>query len=366
MSADDLERRLSEAFEAQARGRVPDSRLLPPMAPPEHHRHRSGPARWLAPTAAAAAVLLVVAVIIGLSGGSAGNRPAAIGSSTASTSRPESPAVSSTTSPKPAAATPVHVSLKFSDGARVGVGMPIIALLSHPIKDAHAFAKATRVTVNGKPAAGGWYFEARYDDPGHPIEADYRLPTYWPAHAKIHLTLAVKGVSAGTGLVFDNSLSLNFSTGAANILTVDNTTHRLTVQSDGKPWGTFPVSLGARTTPTSSGTKVIMEKADATVCMRGPGYNRCRVRYTQRLTYGGEYLHAAPWNVAHIKAGVNSSNGCTNLLTADAKRLYGFLEIGDVVRYPNADGAAMQLGDGYGVWNVSWSQWQTGGLYAVR
>jgi hypothetical protein len=25
----------------------------------------------------------------------------------------------------------------------------------------------------------------------------------------------------------------------------------------------------------------------------------------------------------------------------------------------------MQMGDGYGDWNVSWPQWQTGGLYST-
>jgi hypothetical protein len=36
-----------------------------------------------------------------------------------------------------------------------------------------------------------------------------------------------------------------------------------------------------------------------------------------------------------------------------------------VVKYPNANGQLMALGDGYGDWNVPWPQWQTGGLYPV-
>ena len=73
------------------------------------------------------------------------------------------------------------------------------------------------------------------------------------------------------------------------------------------------MSLGAARTPTDSGVKVIMEKGD-NICMTGPGYHECDIKYTQRLTYSGEYLHAAPWNVANIKRGVDTSNGCTNLL----------------------------------------------------
>jgi lipoprotein-anchoring transpeptidase ErfK/SrfK len=179
----------------------------------------------------------------------------------------------------------------------------------------------------------------------------------------------VKGLSAGarsgSNLAYDDSLTLDFTTGAAHLLTVDDSTHTLTVLSDGVKWGTFPTSLGATNTPTKHGIKVIMEKGKS-ICMHGPGYNECGVKYTQRLTYDGEYLHAAPWNTYNIGHGIDSSNGCTNLYTADALKLYNFLEIGDVVNYPNANGPHMALGDGYGDWNVPWGQWQTGGLYATH
>jgi hypothetical protein len=99
------------------------------------------------------------------------------------------------------------------------------------------------------------------------------------------------------------------------------------------------------------------------------------VKWTQRLTYGGEYLHSAPWNCVGSPgcAGpqnnigrANSSNGCTNLRPADAEKLYKFTRVGDVVQYPDADGPHMQLGQGYGDWNIFWSQWQTGGLVSTQ
>jgi lipoprotein-anchoring transpeptidase ErfK/SrfK len=261
-----------------------------------------------------------------------------------------------------AAGKPVHVSLNIGDGAKVGVGMPIIARFATKITDGRAFASATKVTVNGAPVQGGWYFE--YSDPasGHVMEAHYRLQDYWPAHAKIHLDLPIEGSSAGARLVFDNSLTLDFTTGPADIASVDDSSHTLTLMRDGTRYGTYPVSLGANNTPTARGTKVIMEKG-LSICMSGPGYHECGVKYTQRLTYGGEYLHAAPWNTAHLGR-IDSSNGCTNLSTSDAATLYKLLQVGDVVTYPNANGPKMQMGQGYGDWNVPWSQWLTGG--AVR
>jgi lipoprotein-anchoring transpeptidase ErfK/SrfK len=286
----------------------------------------------------------------------------AASSAAASTSAPAASSPTPTKpTPKPTPTVKVHVSLLEGDGGQYGVGMPIIAFFNRTITDASAFAKATRVTVNGKPAGGAWYFEPSAHA-GAAMEGHYRLYQYWPAHSTINMDLPVAGLSAGRGLSFDDSLTLSMSTGRANILTVDAQSLKMTVVSDGKTYGVFPVSLGASNTPTSRGTKVIMEKG-ADISMRGPGYFDPHVQWTQRLTYGGEYLHSAPWNIANL--GVRStSNGCTNLSPAVAKQLYGFLEIGDVVQYPNADGPQMQLGQGYGDWNVGWSQWLTGG--AVR
>jgi lipoprotein-anchoring transpeptidase ErfK/SrfK len=269
--------------------------------------------------------------------------------------------VASTTAP---AAAPVHIKLLNSDNVTYGVGMPIIAFFSTKITSGKALQDATKTTVDGEPLKGAWFFEYSSYYKGFPIEAHWRPQTYWPAHAKVHVDIPTKGLSAGTGLAFDNSLTLDFSTGARNISSVDAQSHKLTVTTDGKQWGVFPVSLCSHKTPTAHGIKVIMEKG-RDISMRGPGYFDAHVKYTQRLTYGGEYLHAAPWNVSNINNGVDSSNGCTNLLPKDAIKLYGFLNVGDVVQYPNANGPAMQLGSGYGDWNVNWGTWQSGGLVST-
>jgi lipoprotein-anchoring transpeptidase ErfK/SrfK len=288
-------------------------------------------------------------------GGSSGSNSASPSGTTASGAT----ATPSRTTPKPPPPKPVHVSLLENDGGTYGVGMPIIAWFNVAPKDVTAFAKATTVKVNGAAIDGRWYFE-HTAHAGSAVEAHYRPVKYWPAHAKIEMDLPVKGLSAGKGLAFDNSLTLSIATGAAHISTVDANSLRMTVTSDGQPYGTFPVSLGAQNTPTQRGTKVIMEKG-ADISMRGPGYFDPHVQWTQRLTYSGEYLHSAPWNVSNIGRR-STSNGCTNLLPSDAKKLYGFLGIGDVVQYPNARGPEMQLGQGYGDWNVPWTTWITGGV----
>ncbi|HET6210416.1 MAG TPA: L,D-transpeptidase [Jatrophihabitans sp.] len=284
------------------------------------------------------------------------------GSSTAPSSAGQSSSSAATPTSSSAAPTrAVHVSLLEGDGAVYGVGMPIIALFNVAPTSGVAFAKATQVKVNGVPAAGAWYFEPTAHK-GSALEGHFRLAKYWPAHSQISMNLPVKGLSAGPGLAFDDNLTLDFSTSFAIVSTVNAINLQMTVTVDGHVYGTYPVSLGALNTRTLRGTKVIMEKG-VDIPMRGPGYYDAHVQWTQRLTYGGEYLHSAPWNVANL--GVRStSNGCTNLSPAAAKHLYSLMRVGDVVNYPNANGATMQLGQGYGDWNVAWSSWLTGG--AIR
>lgn len=279
------------------------------------------------------------------------------------TSSTTSAASTSPSTPKSTAppASPVHIKLFIQDGATFGVGMPVIAFFSKKITSAKALQAATTVTVNGTPMKGAWYFEYSSFYKGYPIEGHFRLQNYWPAHSHVHVNIPAKGLSAGPGLAYDDSLTSDFYIGASHIATVSDITHKITIVSDGKKWGTFPVSLGSHKTPTTNGIKVIMEKG-IDISMRGPGYYDPHVKYTQRLTYGGEYLHSAPWNIYNIKHGIDSSNGCTNLLPDDAVTLYHFLRVGDVVKYPNADGPHMQLGQGYGDWNLTWGAWQSGGL----
>jgi lipoprotein-anchoring transpeptidase ErfK/SrfK len=370
MNDNEYERHVSDALAAKARAEIGDTRMPPPLPTHSAHTsHRAHPPRSLlarfAPLAAAAAVIAIVGGLFvfrdNIRNVRTAGEPVTPATSHASSAGAPSPTAATSTAP---AAAPVHVRLKFSDGSQFGVGIPVIAYFSRKISDGKAFADATQATVDGQPAQGAWFFETSAAEKGYPLEAHYRLKDYWPAHAKISVALPVQGLSAGKGLAFDNSLTLDFTTGAANIATVDDSTHTLSLMTDGKPAGTFPVSLGATKTPTANGTKVIMEKG-ASICMSGPGYSECGVKWTQRLTYGGEYLHAAPWNVGNLGR-ADSSNGCTNLSTADAKTLYDQLTIGDVVLFPNANGPKMTLGAGYGDWNVPWTQWLTGGTVPTR
>lgn len=328
MSPDELERRLRDAFDARARSSVGED--AHPPAPRFAMPGKTHRVRVLAPLAAAAAVVAVVGSVAALRSGTGqdDNRHRAISAPTA-----------------------VQIKMADAGNRTYGVGMPVIAYFSHRFSSAKPLAAATSVRVDGKPVRAAWYFEHSAAK-GYPIEGHLRMRSYWPAHSKVDVTIAANHLTSAA--------ALDFRTGARTIAIVADGKHHMYVTSDGRSLGSYPVSLGAAKTPTLRGVKVIMGKRP-TVRLRGPGYDE-PAEYSLELTSTGEYLHAAPWNTDNIQRGVDSSNGCTNLLPKDAQLLYKVLNVGDVVKYPDARGPAMRMSVGYGDWNIPWRVWVRGGL----
>lgn len=294
-------------------------------------------------------------------------------STPATSSHPATPTTSASSS---ATGAPVTVSLFQGDGGTYGVGFAIIALFDVAPTSGREFNAATKVTANGTPVAGNWFFQKSEIGGGAAMEAIWRPQTFWPAHAAIHLDLPVQGVSAGPGLVFADDLTLDVKTGAKNVSTIDNATKTMTVVSDGRVVRTMPVSLGSAAHPTYNGTKVVMQKGekapgssalrpDGEVRMVGDDYDLL-VPWSVRITNSGEYIHSASWNTGNIGSR-DTSHGCTNLDVAAAQWFYEFAQIGDVATYPdaNAQNLTQPSWDGWGWWNLPWSQWTQGGLLKV-
>jgi lipoprotein-anchoring transpeptidase ErfK/SrfK len=243
--------------------------------------------------------------------------------------------------------------------------MPIIAYFDKKVTDATAFDKAVTVTVNGQPAGGAWYWEppSRSD---FGIEAHYRLPNYWPAHAALHVSMPVSGLSAGQGLVFDNDVTLDMKIGAAQLASVDGTpgVDTMTLTSDGQPVRTLQVSLGKATTPTYLGTAVVMAKSNPEEMKSDPGEQPAYdilVPWSVRVTNDGEFIHDAYWN-GHLGQ-ENLSHGCTNLSPADAEWYYNWSQIGDPVTWAHTGAhQTIPVTDGWGDWNLDWATYSRGGL----
>src|SRR5690606_15851789 len=189
-----------------------------------------------------------------------------------------------------------------------------------PIPEEYRAEVERRMVVRTEPAQEGtWHWVSG-------AEVHYRPREFWQPGTQIHYHLTTGGPPIDNGWYLRNDLNVGLSVGRSIIMTVDNATKQMTVEVDGQVVRTIPVSLGEERWPSSSGTMVIMEKFEETVFDTydelGPeeGY-RTDIQYAMRLTYGGEFIHAAPWSAAD--QGVrNVSHGCVNMSTDNAQYLF--------------------------------------------
>ena len=89
-----------------------------------------------------------------------------------------------------------------------------------------------------------------------------------------------------------------------------------------------------------------------------PEYYRVEVEYAMRLTYSGEFIHAAPWSV-ESQGRANVSHGCTGMSTENAAWLFDITKRGDVVEVTGSE-RQMTLYNGYGDWNASFEEYAEG------
>ena len=86
-----------------------------------------------------------------------------------------------------------------------------------------------------------------------------------------------------------------------------------------------------------------------------PEYYRLMVEYAMRVTYSGEFVHAAPWSVGS-QGRANVSHGCIGMSTSNGQWLYDQTLVGDVVEV-SGTGSVQNLGNGITVWNETWPSW---------
>lgn len=246
------------------------------------------------------------------------------------------------------------------NGETVGVGMPIIVNFDVPVRNRANFER--HMIVTAKPAQkGAWYWVSDR-------EAHWRPQTYWKAHSKVSVKLDLGGLPAGGGIYGQVSRTVHFKTGDAHIYRVNTQSDKMRVWDDGKIIRTIPITTGKQGFETRSGVKVIIEKyaskeMNSTSIGIKPGdpeyYDLPSVLWAMRLTYSGEFIHAAPWSTAQ-QGFANVSHGCTGMSTANAKWLYDMSRRGDVVEYTPRTARRMTLTNGFGDWNLSWKQWLHG------
>jgi lipoprotein-anchoring transpeptidase ErfK/SrfK len=243
-------------------------------------------------------------------------------------------------------------------GETVGIGMPVIVSFDLPVTDRAAFER--HMTVTSSPQQrGSWHWLS--DN-----EARWRPAKYWKPGTEVSVDVDINGVAAGNGIYGQEDREVDFEVGDAHVYKVDMNTYQMKVLSNGKLLRTIPITTGEQPAfTTRSGTKVIIEKFDSktmnseTVGITGPdAYNIDNVQWAMRLTYSGEFIHAAPWSTGS-QGNANVSHGCTGMSTADAGWLYAMTRRGDVVEYTGSD-KPMTLDNGYGDWNASFPDYAKG------
>ncbi|MEV4494121.1 hypothetical protein C7C45_21450 [Micromonospora arborensis] len=251
----------------------------------------------------------------------------------------------------------VRVSSFLGDNQVVGVGMPLIVKFSRGIPEDYRDDVQRRMTVTSTPAQEGiWHWVS-------PTEIRYRPKEFWKADSKISYRVQAGGLPMGAGWYGRADLAVDIKIGASLIMTVDNKTKRMTVTRNGSVVKTIPVSLGKKSTPSSSGTMVVIEKLRKTVFDTmeelGPeeGY-RTNIDFAQRLTWGGEFIHAAPWSEGQ-QGSVNVSHGCVNVSMANGDWLFKNTQIGDPITVKGTE-RKLQNGNGWTDWNMSWDEYVKG------
>jgi lipoprotein-anchoring transpeptidase ErfK/SrfK len=251
-------------------------------------------------------------------------------------------------------------------GGTYGVGQPVVVNFSETIKDRTAAEKAMHVATT--PAVVGRW---RWIDGQN---AHWRPEKYWAPGTQITVRIDLFGANLGNG-VYGASARTHFSIGPSRIAIADAKSHRMKVYIDGKMVRDIPVSMGKGGVVkgsqgetidfwTRSGPHVMLTK-DATFQMtsssfgisnpKDPNYYDERITLCCRISYSGEFVHMADWNIP-AQGHVNTSHGCINVGPANARWFYDTFQPGDVVEVTNTP-MQLSLTDGLGDWTVPWNKW---------
>jgi len=245
----------------------------------------------------------------------------------------------------------------------VGVGQPISVTFDEDVTDRAAVER--RLQVTSTPAVpGSWSWLS--DRTVH-----YRPEQYWPADTHVAVDVDLYGVDVGAGIRGQESEHVEFDVGHKRVAVVDASELVLRLYVDDQLVKTMPTSLGKNSSPTPTGTYVVMQQsreytmrsASYGVPLDAPGGYETPVEYASRLSNSGIFVHGAPWSVGD-QGRRNVSHGCLNVSVANAGWFYENFGRGDLVEVTGA-GGRLDVTDGFGDWNAGWAEWQ-GGSALVR
>jgi lipoprotein-anchoring transpeptidase ErfK/SrfK len=247
------------------------------------------------------------------------------------------------------------------EGSRVGVGMPILLRFAAPVQDRAAVERSLQLRTS-VPVTGAWHWFSGTD-------VVFRPRTYWPAHTGVRLLAHLGGLRLTRGAYGAQDVDMGFGVGDSHITVASARGHHQVVRVNGRKVRRMPISMGKgtrRAYTTTSGVHLTMEKVHHIVmdsasvgCPPGcPDHYREDVYYAVRISDSGEYEHSAPWSVGD-QGSHNVSHGCINLGPRDARWFYRHAQPGDVVQVTGTR-RRLEPGNGWGFWQLTWSEWLGG------
>lgn len=258
------------------------------------------------------------------------------------------------------------------DGAKVGIGQPVVVRFTTPVTKQAAIEKVMTVdatTPSGAAVKGSWSWV-------NSQQVDWKPEKFWTPGTKVALDMEIAGVKASTGRYGRKDYSQKFTIGASHITRVDASTHRIKIYRDGKLVDTWATGTGKRGLETYSGTYVVLGKspvvqmdscsARITCDKKAPDFYDEKEYWATRVTASGTFLHAAGWDG---QLGVaNVSHGCIHLSDANAKKFYDHAVVGDVVIVTHSGRGPQERittqDPGLYDWNLSKAKWKAGSALA--
>ncbi|GAS88720.1 ErfK/YbiS/YcfS/YnhG family protein [Mycolicibacterium brisbanense] len=256
----------------------------------------------------------------------------------------------------------------LQDGAKYGVGMVIVARFDEPITDKASAERRLKVTTN-PPVFGAWNW---IDDQ----TAHWRPEKYYTPGTQVTVNADIYGAKLGDGLYGAEDEKVSFTIGDSHISIADDNTKQVSVFENGKLVRTMPTSMGMGGTETIGDTTLsfwtprgiytVMDKANPVIMDSSTfglpvnsrlGYKET-IPYATRISTDGIYLHqlnATVW----AQGNTNTSHGCLNLNSENAKWFFDFAVPGDIVEVRNTGGEPLTLKHN-GDWSVPWGQWIQG------
>ena len=207
-------------------------------------------------------------------------------------------------------------SIQPANGAVVGVAHPVIVTFTRPVTNRAAAERAIKITAPNHIAGRFDWVDTN--------TVQWKPDGYWPAHS--HVGVEVHALSTG------------FDTGDEVVGVASISAHTFTVSQNGEVLRTMPASMGKPTRPTPMGhfsalskeRTVVMDSRTIGIPLESSEGYKITAQYAVRVTWGGVYVHSAPWSV-DSQGYSNVSHGCINLSPDNAAWYFDTVHLGDPI-----------------------------------